>query len=1564
MFYYFGYGSNMSITSLKAKGVEPLSAEPAILKDWKLAFNIPDFFLIEGGTGNIVPCDASEVHGILYSCREEHLSVLDGLEAVGVNYRRVKVVVETYGKRAVSAFTYIGIDERLRDGYQPSRRYLNILRCGAEQMGIDPRYRKTLDRFEVKTNPVYAPFHFPARPADVFSKEDLIVHKNYVALAGAVFDMSEARAEHAYLREFLAGKDMTLFFLRRMDSSQGSETMDDIRHGRLTNEQRRYLNNYLHEFDREYKYVGKMDYQVDLTRMKRQAGHRLEKPQTPSNARSVLETAEKANSFLGHENLGFLSSSHGFLPRIPPKEQLPQEFRIWDEVIQDFPRLHQTLHLRKVIDSLPLLDASDERLPDSSLLRAAAILAMLVHGYYYVETSQPGGVPYALQKPWAQVRQRLGRESEVLSYIDLIVYNWRLLNPALPDPFQVENMSLLFPTVGNREESVFYLTQIEILGRSAPIIAAVARCHEAVRHDDPATLEHELATIHNCLQTIVEESLPKINPNAASSTFVDAVIWAKTVAPFAVPIRSGMQGPSGTSSPIFNLLDAFFGRSKHETFLGREIKGLRGTYPPFWRDYIEAVAALSVPDYVRKVNDPNLAFALRDTFAMYSGPNGFLGRHRMKVYGYLETAFKVGRSVTIGGFAGLFKDRTWEQVDMELEYSRIERQESFPARCHYGRIKAVGQTHLSGHESVKHIVIDISGSGIHYRPGDRCGILPENSESLIAKTLEAMEASGDETIQLTEEWLRAVPLRNGYEEATSLPLRDFLRFAKIRPVVPRVAEALHAISQNRVLATAIKGQRTVQWEVCDLLLVLKGNGFDPKLLWQSSFHAPTYIARILPPEQFRMYSISSAPDVAEEANELHLTVGRLRYTGNESHDERLGTASNFLATGTHRNSPVSLIIDHPPRFCLPKDPRTPIIMIAGGTGFAPFRSFISQRMQEKDSGPCWILLSLKSRDHFYYQDDLLPGLARGLIKLDAVFSQEETRPVFVPSSFNQGSFQYRESSRGHIQDLLLDDEIAEQLWRMLQSPADGGLGAHLYICGRTRFAKSIQDTLKWTFARFFKGSEDFRLRAAHESICRIAAEGRLMQEIFTHARAWNAERREFNVSDVVDRNNDHDGFWMVIDNIVYDLTDFIGLHPGGRTVLLNYCGLDATQGFMKVHHGHSEIEAMRDMYEIGYIRPLDFKGASRTARLPGGMNSVVSVAALYRKWIGMLYLIVEMENALLLDQSLQRSPSTRGEIGVERSNYRLQRSIETHQRFLGCYAGELGGKIFSELWDLTSSMSGVESPWMKDVMTAIHAGRDAAFPAALIPVLEKKLKDVIDGRIDERPDLVRVCRQVEETDLKLLRAVKQSLKQGLIVFEKLQASVLDEGSQDLLAALRQIPNAFETYYRDARRIFEAENWPRESVPFQPQTWVTDKVEVLAADRYWTLEEHPDEKIALLRRSPIPVEDIEDLVESNERIIALFEPRFEDYGIIVDIREAPQRNDFAFENAMLRLRLALSTNFARLAILLESATGILQVNRIGRNDGAEAFATMNEYAAVKFAKGPPPIGETTEPSPSH
>ena len=144
------------------------------------------------------------------------------------------------------------------------------------------------------------------------------------------------------------------------------------------------------------------------------------------------------------------------------------------------PVLYRDLSLRRRVEQLPLLDASEGALEDRQVLRACALPAIVAQAYWYVELGPPQVLPEVIKKPWAQLRRRLGREQEVLSYIDLIVYNWRVVDASLPEPLRVDNLKLLLPTVDNREEHVFYLTQLEILAKASPIVRLVTLAQDAV----------------------------------------------------------------------------------------------------------------------------------------------------------------------------------------------------------------------------------------------------------------------------------------------------------------------------------------------------------------------------------------------------------------------------------------------------------------------------------------------------------------------------------------------------------------------------------------------------------------------------------------------------------------------------------------------------------------------------------------------------------------------------------------------------------------------------------------------------------------------------------------------------------------------------------------------------------------------------------------------------------------------------------------------------------------------------------------------------------------------------
>ncbi len=262
MFHYFGYGSNMELASLRAKGVEPLRSERAALPGWRLRFNITHWFRHEGGVGNIVPSDepGAVVRGVVHTCPDGQLERMDALESCGVGYDRVEVDVRTDSGETITAYTYVGRPVLVDDSCLPTRRYLNILVKGAESAGIDPDYVEWLRSQPVLQRPAPPPFEPPASDR-VFDAESLARHSKHTALWGHVFDMSEARWLHRTLWDLFGGKDMTLFHLRRMDSSDGAESERDLREDRLTESQRAYLRGYLHQYAIEYHYAGRYRYE-------------------------------------------------------------------------------------------------------------------------------------------------------------------------------------------------------------------------------------------------------------------------------------------------------------------------------------------------------------------------------------------------------------------------------------------------------------------------------------------------------------------------------------------------------------------------------------------------------------------------------------------------------------------------------------------------------------------------------------------------------------------------------------------------------------------------------------------------------------------------------------------------------------------------------------------------------------------------------------------------------------------------------------------------------------------------------------------------------------------------------------------------------------------------------------------------------------------------------------------------------------------------------------------------------------------------------------------------------
>lgn len=261
MFFYFGYGSNLSLASLRAKGVEPRESIRGRLFGWKLVFDVRHWYRHEGGVGNIRRTDHPEdrVEGLVHLCEDQHLALLDAMESYGVGYDRIEVDIETEAG-LVRALTYVGLPAHISPACLPTQRYLNIVLQGALAAGLQPSYIQRLRAHAVFVPRDYPPFEHPKEPVAWFDSVSLARHPEYTAIIGAVFDMTQARPQLHCVKELFGGKDITMFHLRRLDTSDGRDSLAEFKQDRLSEAARRYLNAYLHEFDFEYRYAGRYTY--------------------------------------------------------------------------------------------------------------------------------------------------------------------------------------------------------------------------------------------------------------------------------------------------------------------------------------------------------------------------------------------------------------------------------------------------------------------------------------------------------------------------------------------------------------------------------------------------------------------------------------------------------------------------------------------------------------------------------------------------------------------------------------------------------------------------------------------------------------------------------------------------------------------------------------------------------------------------------------------------------------------------------------------------------------------------------------------------------------------------------------------------------------------------------------------------------------------------------------------------------------------------------------------------------------------------------------------------------
>ena len=69
----------------------------------------------------------------------------------------------------------------------------------------------------------------------------------------------------------------------------------------------------------------------------------------------------------------------------------------------------------------------------------------------------------------------------------------------------------------------------------------------------------------------------------------------------------------------------------------------------------------------------------------------------------------------------------------------------------------------------------------------------------------------------------------------------------------------------------------------------------------------------------------------------------------------------------------------------------------------------------------------------------------------------------------------------------------------------------------------------------------------------------------------------------VKKHKHNDDCWIIINKQIYNVTDFLSEHPGGKKTILSYAGRDATKPFESLHRPEI-LDKYGKTFQIGFLQ--------------------------------------------------------------------------------------------------------------------------------------------------------------------------------------------------------------------------------------------------------------------------------------------------------------------------------------------------------------------------------------------
>ncbi|KAK3704717.1 NADPH-cytochrome P450 reductase [Vermiconidia calcicola] len=364
-----------------------------------------------------------------------------------------------------------------------------------------------------------------------------------------------------------------------------------------------------------------------------------------------------------------------------------------------------------------------------------------------------------------------------------------------------------------------------------------------------------------------------------------------------------------------------------------------------------------------------------------------------------------------------------------------------------------------------HMELDLSEQpGVKYKTGDHVGIFPSNPVGEVERLLQCLGCQQRRQLPISIAQLRT-------EDKLNIPTPttlDALLGYYLEICAPVSRETIASLVQfaptsaDKDALSSLNTDKAAYAELQHTRYITLGSLMQHVAPEEGAWSGLplSFILETLPAMQPRYYSISSSSVVQPRRVALTAVVADKALPGTQ--ERVFGLCTNFLLAlkssisgachpfglrypleGPQGALSSTKVFAHIRKstFRLPTLPSHPIVMVAAGTGIAPFRGFLQERARlsrmGREVGRMILVFGCRNEQDFIYQDELLElqqALGSSLTVVTAF-----SRPV--------------NGSKTYVQDRIA--EHSKELCDLLTNS-----DANFYICGSAAMARDVSKTLE------------------------------------------------------------------------------------------------------------------------------------------------------------------------------------------------------------------------------------------------------------------------------------------------------------------------------------------------------------------------------------------------------------------------------------------------------------------------------------------------------------------------